>query len=89
MTLSVDAMHEIRILSLFNPKTALEGIKVHHDACSDDVAATQRLFDKGLITLYDGGYLTALGQEAVRKLDDLVLILSSDYATEQAKSAAN
>lgn len=68
---------EINILALFNPGSTLEGIKVHHSATPEAIAAAQRLHEKGLITLPDGGYLTALGQDAVRNLDALLMILTN------------
>jgi len=76
MALPVPIMDEINILALFNPASILEGIKVHHDADPAAIAAAKRLYDKGLISLPDGGYLTPLGQEAVRHLDGLVTIVS-------------
>jgi len=69
-------LEEISILALFNPASTLEGIKVHHDADPTAIAAAQRLHQKDLITLPDGGYLTTLGQEAVRHLDSLLTIIS-------------
>ena len=77
MSLTTAVLEEIRLLSLFNPESALAGIKVHHTASAEDIAATRRLFDKGLITLPDGGYPTDLGQEAIRHLDSVVRILAS------------
>ncbi|MCK9505062.1 MAG: TIGR02647 family protein [Porticoccaceae bacterium] len=68
-------LDEIRILALFNPASTLEGIKVHHNAAPSAISAAQRLFEKELITLPDGGYLTALGQEALRHLDGLLTII--------------
>lgn len=76
MSLSRETLDEIRLLSLFNPESTLEGIKVHHTASKADIAATRRLYDSGLITLPDGGYLTNLGQEAVRHLDAVLRILT-------------
>ncbi|WP_396587364.1 TIGR02647 family protein [Bermanella sp. R86510] len=78
MPLTPELSQELSILSLFNPSTLQEGIKVHeHSATHEDVAATKRLFEKGLITQQDGGYLTALGRDALEHLQDLILILSS------------
>jgi len=57
-------MQEINLLLKF-PDTTLEGIKIHHDADPQLIAAARRLHDKGLTTLPDGGYLTDLGREAV------------------------
>ena len=67
---------ELNILSLFNQVTYQEGLKVHaSDASAEDVAAIQRLFEKGLVTQSDGGYLTTLGKEAAEHLQDLLLML--------------
>ncbi len=77
MSISNETLDEIRILSLFNPESTLEGIKVHHTASDEDISATRRLYDNGLITLPDGGYLTNLGQDAMRHLDAVLLILTS------------
>ena len=67
---------ELSILSLFNQATYQEGLKVHaHDATHEHVEATKRLFDKGLVTQSDGGYLTTLGKDAAEHLQDLLLML--------------
>ncbi len=67
---------ELSILSLFNQTTYQEGLKVHaHDATPEHVDATKRLFDKGLVTQADGGYLTTLGKDAAEHLQDLLLML--------------
>lgn len=78
MPFSLDIQQEIRVLALFNPASTLEGIKVHHSADQEAIAATRRLYDKNLITQADGGYLTPLGQEAVRHLDGFMTILGSE-----------
>ncbi|MGR6872517.1 TIGR02647 family protein [Pseudomonas sp. HK3] len=76
MQLTETTAQELNVLSLFNQSTYQEGLKVHsHDASADHVAATKRLFEKGLVTQMDGGYLTTLGKEAVEKLQDLLTIL--------------
>jgi uncharacterized protein (TIGR02647 family) len=41
----------------------MQGLKIHHDAEPSAVAAAKRLFDKGIVTLPDGGYLTDLGHD--------------------------
>ena len=56
-------LQELNLLLKF-PETSLEGLKIHHDADPLIIAAAQRLFDKGLTTQSDGGYLTDLGKEA-------------------------
>ena len=66
---------EISILALFNLDSQAEGIKVHHNATEEKLTATKRLFDKGLITQPDGGYLTNLGWDAAEHAQKLIRIL--------------
>ncbi len=71
-----EQIEEMDILLLFNLVSTQEGIKVHKTAGSEAVAATQRLFDKGLITQADGGYLTNIGFRAAEHAQELQTILS-------------
>ena len=80
MPLSKDVLDEIRVLTQFDPASALEGIKVHHTAEASTIAATQRLYEKELITLPDGGYLTNSGVEVIRHLDSLLTVLQCKEA---------
>ena len=48
---------------LFTLDSEQSGLKIHHDAEPEVIAAAQRLFDKGIVTLPDGGYLTDLGHD--------------------------
>lgn len=80
MPLSKDVLDEIRVLTQFNPASALEGIKVHHTAEASTIAATKRLYEKELITLPDGGYLTNSGVEVIRHLDSLLTVLQCKEA---------
>lgn len=75
MQLSDQLVAEIRLLSLFNLATHQEGLKVHANAEPSMVEAAQRLFDKGLISRDDGGYLTDLGIEAAEHAEKLLTIL--------------
>lgn len=78
MAFSPDHLAELNLLALFHSTSALEGIKVHQNSASEEsVKAAQRLFDKGLISQNDGGYLTALGSEAVELTQKLQSILTS------------
>ncbi|EPC01298.1 hypothetical protein L861_12045 [Litchfieldella anticariensis FP35 = DSM 16096] len=81
MAYSPELLEELKILCLFNLATTQEGIKVHSNAEPEAVAATQRLHDKGLITLSDGGYLTSLGHDAARYAQDLLTILETTNVT--------
>lgn len=79
MPLTPDLTAELNVLTHFKSDSSLDGIKVHHTAGEDMVAATERLFDKGLITQHDGGYLTALGREVVEHLQAVLTIITSDH----------
>jgi uncharacterized protein (TIGR02647 family) len=57
-------LDEMNLLLRYNLTTTLEGIKVHHTADPSVITATRRLFEKGLISQEDGGYLTDLGRNA-------------------------
>ncbi|WP_372882192.1 TIGR02647 family protein [Psychromonas sp.] len=67
---------EMKLLSKFPVESQLEGIKVHHNAHPSVIAAAQSLFDKGLTTQPDGGYLTDSGFETVAHLDHVLATLS-------------
>ena len=77
MPFSQDLVDELNVLMHFNLTSMQEGIKVHTNAEPSVIAATQRLFDKGIISQADGGYLTDLGLEATELADKLLSILSS------------
>ena len=68
---------EMQVLRMFDTTTSQSGLKVHSDASSDLITATQRLFEKQLITQIDGGYLTPLGFESSVHLQQLLQILNS------------
>ncbi|MED5526158.1 MAG: TIGR02647 family protein [Pseudomonadota bacterium] len=80
MAISQQLIEEIRVLSSFSLNSVQTGIKVHHDAEPQLVAATLRLFDKGLISARDGGYLTELGRETAEHIQLALTILSSEPA---------
>ena len=69
-------LEEIDLLLLFNQQTAQQGIKVHSSASDSSKAAAVRLFDKGLISQSDGGYLTDRGIEAAKHGENLVSLLT-------------
>ena len=71
-----EQMAEIDILVRYNLQTTQQGIKVHSSANTEQVEAVQRLFEKGLVTQIDGGYLTDLGRKAAEHAQALVLILA-------------
>jgi len=70
-----EIVDELNILVRYNLTTTLEGIKVHHTAAPDVIAATLRLYNKGLLSQEDGGYLTSLGREAAEHAHALLDLL--------------
>jgi uncharacterized protein (TIGR02647 family) len=69
-------LDELNVLLLFNLTTTQEGIKVHKTAPTSKIEATHRLFEKGLITLEDGGYLTTIGHEAAELAHTIIGLLN-------------
>ncbi|MCW8996434.1 MAG: TIGR02647 family protein [Psychromonas sp.] len=67
---------EMKLLAKFPEKSQLEGIKIHHSAGPGVLAAAKSLFEKGLITQEDGGYLTDFGLETADHLHHLLATLS-------------
>lgn len=65
MTFTSDIVAELNLLLKFPNTSLMQGIKVHQDAEPELIAAAQRMFDKGIVTLPDGGYLTDLGHDLV------------------------
>ena len=76
MRYTQEQMAEIDILVRYNLQTTQQGIKVHSNANSEQVKAVERLFEKGLVTQVDGGYLTNLGRNAAEHAQALLLILA-------------
>ena len=75
MLYTQDIVDELNILVRYNLSTTLEGIKVHKTAAPENIAATKRLYDKGLVTQEDGGYLTSLGHEAAEQAQPVLNLL--------------
>lgn len=69
---------ELKLLALFNLETMHEGIKVHHSAGDDAIAAMARLHAKGLVSEVDGGYLTDLGVTAAEHLQAVLTVLHTE-----------
>ena len=75
MIFNDNLVQELNLLVKF-PETSMEGLKVHNTADETLRSAAQRLFDKGLITRNDGGYLTDLGLEATESAHLLVNLMT-------------
>jgi uncharacterized protein (TIGR02647 family) len=76
MQFTQDNLDELNILVRYKLTTTLEGIKVHTTAAPSTIAATRRLFNKGLVTLEDGGYLTTIGHEAAEHAHALLGLMN-------------
>ena len=59
---------EIKLLAKFPQESHMEGLKIHNDADSAVIASAKALFNKGLTTQTDGGYLTDSGREMAEHL---------------------
>lgn len=75
MPYTQDIVEELNILVRYNLTTTQEGIKVHKTAVPEVINATQRLYEKGLISQKDGGYLTNLGHEVAEQAQAILNIL--------------
>jgi len=78
MSLTPDLLDELELLNLFDLNSTQGGLKVHKDANLKKVAAAQRLYDKGMTTLSDGGYLTDRGVETTEHVQALIKMLQAD-----------
>lgn len=74
-----EQMAELDILIQYSLDTTLQGIKIHSNAEEEKIAAVERLFDKGLVTAMDGGYLTELGRKAAEHAQALILMLAPHH----------
>ncbi|KLN63136.1 MULTISPECIES: TIGR02647 family protein [Vibrio] len=77
MKFTPEHMSELNLLLQFDISSAATGIKVHHEASKEMQAAVQRLYEKGLCTLPDGGYLTDEGIEMAEHADKALRVLTS------------
>lgn len=67
---------ELDVLINYSLESIQQGIKVHSNADEILIDAVERLFDKGLVTQIDGGYLTDIGRKAAEHAQALVLMLA-------------
>lgn len=78
MPYTADLAQELNTLLRYDLTTNQQGLKIHKNADAEIIAATQRLYAKGLISQADGGYLTPLGREAAAHAQTLLSILVSE-----------
>lgn len=79
MPYSPEQMHELDVLIRYRLDSAYQGLKVHRSANPETIEAVKRLYQKGLITRIDGGYLTDLGIKAAEHAQTLLLMLAPAY----------
>ena len=77
MPFQPNLIEELNMIVRFKPDSIQEGLKVHTNAAPEVIAATQRLYDKGLVTQPDGGYLTDLGHELAQHVHSALNILQT------------
>lgn len=77
MKYNQEHLAELNLLLQFDLSSAATGIKVHQEASEEAQSAVKRLYDKGLCTLPDGGYLTDEGIEVAEHADRILRVLSS------------
>ena len=63
MPFNTELTAELNLILKFPSTSLMQGLKIHHDASPDVIAAAKRLFDKGIVTQADGGYLSNLGYD--------------------------
>lgn len=76
MPYTPDLVDELNTLIRFDLATNQQGVKVHKTADARVIAATQRLYRKGLISQVDGGYLTSLGRNAAEHAQAALTLLT-------------
>lgn len=66
---------ELELLLKFPNQSLDQGLKIHNDAEPAMIEAAGRLFQKGIITQADGGYLTHLGHDLQEHATTLITAL--------------
>ena len=63
MTFTPEMIAELDLLLKFPMRSLMQGLKIHQDAEPEMIRAAKRLFEKGIVTQPDGGYLTDSGYD--------------------------
>ncbi|MEE4144026.1 MAG: TIGR02647 family protein [Halieaceae bacterium] len=77
MSFNASHIEELNLLLQFDTTTLDRGIKVHSNARQEVIDACQRLFEEGLVSQSDGGYLTDAGVEALAHVQTLAGLLNA------------
>lgn len=86
MSYTPELVDEMNTLIRFDLATNQLGIKVHKTADAKVIAATRRLYEKGLLTQVDGGYLTSLGRNAAEHAHAALALLTEGAAAKASCS---
>ncbi|GAC32536.1 TIGR02647 family protein [Paraglaciecola polaris] len=78
MSLTTEMVDEFNLLLKFPTTSLMQGLKIHQDAEPSTIDAGKRLFDKGIVTMPDGGYLTDLGHDLVEHAQVVQSALASE-----------
>ena len=90
MPFTSDLVDELNTLIRFDVTCNQQGVKVHKTADAAVIAATSRLYGKGLLTQMDGGYLTSLGRTAAEHAQAALALLTAGAAnTRQSPNSAS
>jgi uncharacterized protein (TIGR02647 family) len=76
MNLGPELIEELKLLQRISQNPSAEGISISAAGDPAVVAAAERLFEKGIISLSDGGHLTDSGREAAEHMNRLFNQLS-------------
>jgi len=78
MKLDNEFAADVELLNLFELDSSQLGLKIHQVASPERIASAKRLYESGLTTQLDGGYLTPLGINAAEHAQALVRILKAN-----------
>ena len=76
MPFKQEMIEELNLILKFPRQSLMQGLKVHHDADSETIAAAERLHAKGIVSQPDGGYLTDLGHDVAEHVQIISSALS-------------
>jgi uncharacterized protein (TIGR02647 family) len=65
MPFNAEMLDQLNLLLKFPTDSLMQGLKIHHDADPSVIAAAKSLYDMGIISQPDGGYLTDLGLDLI------------------------
>jgi uncharacterized protein (TIGR02647 family) len=76
LSFTSNSIEELNLLLQFDSSTLDRGIKVHSNARQEVIDACRTMFERGLVSQADGGYLTDAGIEALTHAQMLAGLLN-------------